>query len=168
MLQTSQGHSFPTHSLNITQPSLCPQVPGWFLLYSASVREHWQTWQRKRTWQRTGRGSSAFIPAPVPSAVLTWVSSSCELSGVFQERPLDSLSTSQVPITAYLCGLLWLWADKLRVQDGCHLNKGFCLSNIFLCMANRNNDLWIYFHKILRTKMKIPCNRWNPKSLSIM
>lgn len=139
------------HSQHITQPSLCSQTPGLFLCSSASISEPLQTWQRKRTWQKKlDGGSSVFIPAPVPFAVFTWVLSFCELAGVFWKRQLpDWLCTTQVTTNAYICGLLKLCVEKLKVHNRCYLNIGFCLSQTFPWMANSNNDLWIRFQKTL-------------------
>lgn len=122
-------------------------VPLLFCLYK---RAFTNLAKKKNLAKKLDGGSSVFIPAPVPSAVFTWVLSSCELAGVFWKRQLpDWLWTTQVTTIAYLCGLLKLCVDKLRVQNRCYLNIGFCLSKIFPWMANSNNDLWIRFQKTL-------------------
>ena len=87
MLHTCQGSSLQMHSQHISP--LCPQNPGLCLCDSASKSRHLKPWQKKkkkkRTWQRMGGDSGVFIPAPGPTAIFTWVLSSCELAGVLTD-----------------------------------------------------------------------------------
>lgn len=149
MFQIRQGHNFQTHSQNITQPSVAPEprsVPLLFCLHKQELICLAEGKSLAKNWRKAA--GSSYYTSPI-CFHLGFKLLETDWWRVFQERqPLNWVSMSQVPTIAYLCYLLQLWVDKLKVQNRCHLYTRFCLSKIFPCMANGNNDLQIWFQKI--------------------
>lgn len=150
MLQICQGQSFQTHSQNVTQPSVAPDSRAVPLLFCLHKQESTCLAEGKSLAKNWRKAAGSSYHTSSICFHLGFKLRGTDWWRVFQERqPLNWWSMSQVPTIAYLCYLLQLCVVKLKVQNRCHLNTRFCLSKIFPCMANGNNDLQIWFQKIL-------------------